>query len=354
MERGHSGGALGTLWLACLTLGVALPASAQDPTKLHRTTIAGQEVQLWGTVRFEGATTAAHEATVDLQDSEGRVVGEQPVSQNGQFFFLNLPKVVYTLIATADGYETYVQLLDLRNEGGNINVDIVLRPVQNKEIAAPGDAARTDATAPMKARKEYERGDRAFAERKLSEAHTHFQKAVSIYPCYARAQVGLAQTLMRERDSAHAEAPLRKALECDPDFVAPYFHLGRLLNDNHRYLESRSVLTEGIRRAPGSWQLYYHLGQADEGLKNYALAEQELLRALSFGPTVSPAVHEKLADVYLRENAYEKAYAEMRAYLQADPDGPYAARIRTVMQQLEAAGRVPPTPRPVAPGRPMP
>jgi lipoprotein NlpI len=89
--------------------------------------------------------------------------------------------------------------------------------------------------------------------------------------------------------------------------------------------------------------LYYHLGQADEGLENHALAEQELLRALSFGADASASVHEKLADVYLREKAYDKAYAEMRAYLQADPDGPYAARIRTVMQHLESAGRVHPS-----------
>jgi tetratricopeptide (TPR) repeat protein len=308
-----------------------------------RTLVVGFEGQVQGTVRLEEGAKHVADALVRLEDTQGRIVGEEPVSANGQFCFSGLAELEYTLIASAEGHETFVQRLDLRSEGGTTTVNIVLRAIKNEEITATGGAARTDATAPKKARKELERGVRASEERKLSEAHAHFEKAVRIYPCYARAQVGLALTLMRERDSPRAEAPLKKAIECDPDFVEPYFHLGRLFNAEHRYVESRSILADGLRRAPSSWLLYYHLGQADEGLQNYALAEQELLRALSFGPGVSASVHEKLAEVYLRENAYDKAYAEMRAYLQTDPDGPYAAGIKAVMQQLESAGRVHPS-----------
>ena len=349
MNCGFSGGAGKPLLLVCLALGLAWPASAQQR---HRVLIAGFEVQLQGTVRLEEGKKHVADADVRLEDPQGRVVGEQPVSTNGQFCFSGLPKLAYTLIVTADGHGTYVQRLDLTNEGGTTNVNIVLRPIKNEEITAPADGARTDATAPKKARKELERGVRASEERNLSEAHAHFEKAVKIYPCYARAQVDLALTLMRERDSPHAEAPLKKAIECDPDFVQPYLHLGRLFNAEHRYVESRKVLAEGVRRAPSSWQLYYHLGQADEGLKNYPLAEQELLRALSFSPDDSAAVHEKLADVYLRENSYDKAYAEMGAYLQIAPNGQYAGRMRALMQKLESAGLVHPTQSQLVPGAP--
>jgi tetratricopeptide (TPR) repeat protein len=279
-------------------------------------------------------------ATVRLEDQQGRVVEEEDVSTNGQFCFTGLGKLVYTLTVTARGYETYVQRLDLTSSGGMNTIIITLKPNKGEGMSP---SARTDATAPTKARKELERGVRASQERRLSEAHAHFEKAVKIYPCYARAQVHLALTQMGERQSALAEAPLKKAIECDPDFVEPYLHLGRLFNAEHRYIESRKVLAEGVRRAPSSWQLYYHLGQADEGLENYPLAEQELLRALSFGPDVPAAVHEKLADVYLKENAYDKAYAEMGAYLQIAPNGQYAGRMRAVMQKLESAGLVHPT-----------
>jgi tetratricopeptide (TPR) repeat protein len=337
------------LTLLGLTLALAAPAPAQ---LRHREATGSFEAQIRGTVRLEEGKKHVGQAVVRLEDPQGRVVAEDVVSANGRFCFSGLPELEYTLIAVADGHETYVQRVDKRTEGGTTTVNIILRATKSEELTPTSGAARTDATAPKKARKELERGVRASQERKLPEARAHFEKAVQIYPCYARAQVHLALTLIRERDSPQAEAPLKKGIECDPDFAEPYLHLGRLFNAQHRHLEGREVLAEGVRRAPSSWQLYYHLGQADEGLKNYALAELELVRALSFGRDVSAAVHEKLADVYLRENAYDKAYAEMRAYLQADPDGPYAARIRAVMQQLESAGRVHPSQSQLATGPP--
>ena len=340
MKHGRSVIASKHWLLVCLTVGLASPASAQLREGMQA---LGSETQLEGTVLPGGGRQYAANATVRLEDGQGRVVAEQPVSADGQFSFTGLPRYGYTLVATADGFEAYVQRLDLTSAGGMEIVNIILRPTKNGAVAAPRDFARTDATVPKKARKELERGNRASKEGKLSEAQAHFAEAVKLCPCYARAQVGLALTLMRERDLPHAEAPLKKAAECDPDFVEPYLHLGRLFNAERRYLESRRVLVEGVRRAPSSWLLYYYLGQADEGLKKYELAEQELLRALSFGAGVDASVHANLAEVYLRENAYDKAYAEMNTYLQADPGGPYAAKVRAVMQQLEFAGRVHPS-----------
>jgi tetratricopeptide (TPR) repeat protein len=346
MNSGLSGEAGKPLLLVCLTLGLAVSAS---PLQRLRLEMADFEVEIQGTVRVEEGNKYVTGATVSLEDPQGRLVEEEDVSTNGQFCFSARRKLVYTLIVAADGYETYVQQLDLTRVSGTTIVDITLKP-HKAEGRSP--SARTDATAPTKARKELERGLRASEERRLSEAHAHFEKAVKIYPCYARAQVDLALTLMGERDSPRAEAPLKKAIECDPDFVEPYLQLGRLFNAEHRYDESRKILAEGVRRAPGSWQLYYHLGQADEGLKNYPLAAQELLRALSFGPDDPAAVHEKLADVYLRENTYDKAYAEMAAYLQIAPNGQYAGRMRTIMQKLQSAGLVHPTQSQLVSGAP--
>jgi len=352
MERGHSPGAYEPLLLALLTLGLVLPASAQF--RRQRVDVVRNEGEVQGTVRLEGGKKDNVRAVVRLQDPQGRVLGEQEVSSNGQFSFSGIPELQYTLIVAADGYGTEIQHLDLTSGGDMPALLIFLKPNKSEETTSIVGSARTDATAPAKARKEVGKGARAAEARKVSEAQSHFAKAIKIYPCYARAQVGLALALMRQGDSGHAEAPLRKAMECDPDFVEPYFHLGRLLNSQQRYADARGILAEGVRRSPASWVLYYHLGQADEGLKNYALAEQELQRALSFGTGVSASVHEKLAEVYLRENAYDKGYAEMRAYLQADPDGPYAARIRAAMRQLESEGRVRPAQGPLASGPPKP
>lgn len=326
-----SGGAVLLLWLA---LAPAAPGWAQGR---RRTSILDfPQVEIEGIVRIDAGRQRVIGATVTLQDLQGQVVDEQ--STSGEFHFTGLHKAAYTLIVSAQGYEPYTQRIDLTNFEGAYVVNATLRPNDSAEPSTTNLPSRTDATAPGKARKEWEKGARANRDKKTDEARDHFQRAVDIYPCYARAQTDLALALMRQRDSPRSEAPLKKAIECDPDYVEAYLHLGRLLNAEQRYAEARQVLEEGVRREPGSWRLQYDLAQADAGLNNFPLAEQEFERALSFGPNVSPAVHEKLADLYLKEKAYTKAYAEMQAYLQAAPDGRYAEKVKTVMRQLESAG----------------
>ena len=95
--------------------------------------------------------------------------------------------------------------------------------------------------------------------------------------------------------------------------------------------------------APG--QFYYQLAIAHFGLKQYSLAEEEYLKVQSLNPNAPADLHVKLADVYLKENAYDKAYAQMQAYLQAEPQGRFVAKIKAIMRQMESseALRVPPT-----------
>jgi tetratricopeptide (TPR) repeat protein len=344
MERERTSGAEGVLALLCLVLAGAPSASAQ---RVRRATIADYpQVAVEGTLRMDTAAKQVTGAMVTLATSEGEVVDEQPVSTNAQFHFDGLREGTYVLIATADGYEAYQQTLALTHSVTRAFVNITLRLAGSSASPRGNLPSRTDALAPGKARKEWEKGSRALASRKLDEAQAHFEKAVSAYPCYARAQTDLASTLMREDQSPRAEAPLKKSIECDPDYVAAYLHLGRLLNEQQRFTESRRVLAEGVRRAPSSWDFYFQLAQADFGLKDYPNAEQEYRQAQSFGLAVPAVIHERLAAVYLKESEYSKAYAQMQAYLAEDPEGHYATGIRTLMQQLESAGLAHPPPAP--------
>jgi len=321
--------------LLLLGLGLCLPAPASG--QRHRTLIGDfPQVELAGIIHIEGAKKRVIGATVTLQDPQGKVVDEQ--STSGEFHFEGVRKGAYTLVVVAQGYQNYSQTIDLTNFSGTYLVNITLNPSDSAETSTTDAPSRTDATAPKQALREWEKGVRASQGKKIGEARDHFERAIAIYPCYARAQTDLALTLMRLKDSAHSEASLRKAIECDPDYVESYLHLGRLLNAEQRYREARQTLEEGVRRDPNSWQLQFDLAQADEGLNNFPLAEQEFQRTLALGPDVSPDVHEKFASLYLKEKAYTKAYAEMQAYLQAAPDGRYAERVRTVMHQLESAG----------------
>jgi tetratricopeptide (TPR) repeat protein len=306
--------------------------SADSPLRL---------VTLGGWVRGEYGKALPSGVRVRLTTDEGMIDGEQPVNAGGYFEFPGLAAAYYHLTVAAAGFQTYQQDVDLRSVGNRLNINVQLSPIRSAEPRALSSLpARSDAKAPRNARKEYLEGTRAFRDGKWSRAEAHLKKAVGEYPCYARAQTLLAIVLVEQHNLARSEAGLKQAIECDPDYPDAYAALGRLYYDEKRYTDSTAALEAAVRRSPGSWQLYYQLGSSDYGLRDYPKAEQAYLRAESLNPAAPAEIHVKLADVYLKETAYGKAYAEMQAYLRAEPNGRFAAELKSVTRRMESDGTV--------------
>ena len=299
-----------------------------------------QTIALEGWVHTENGRTISSGVMIRLTTAEGLMVVQQSPSSAGQFEFGGLAKIPYHLTVTADGFQPYEQELDLSHSGDKTILNVYLTPLRGTKQAGSELPTFTDSRVPRKARKEFEKGKRALRDRNFSEAQAHFERAVEEYPCYARAQTDLALALTTQRDRPHAEAALKKAIECDPDFVDAYSQLGWLFNGGKRFSESARVLQEGLRRSPSAWQFYYQLGIAHYGLGDYNKAEEEYLKAESLNPEPPAEIHVKLADVYLKKNAFDKAYSEMESYLRAEPSGRFAVKVRELMKQLESAGLV--------------
>jgi tetratricopeptide (TPR) repeat protein len=302
--------------------------------------VGQQTIALEGWVRTENGQTIPSGVTIRLESGEGVVVVQQSPTSAGQFEFPGLPKIAYHLTVTADGFQSYEQELDLSHAGDKATLNVYLTPLRKTKQAESGSPTLTDSKASKKAHKEYEKGEQALRSKNFSGAQTHFEKAVEEYPCYARAQTDLALALSEQHERAGAEGALRKAIECDPDYIDAYAQLGWFLNGERRYADSITALEGGLRRSPGAWQFYYQLGVAHYGLKDYNKAEEEYLKAESLNTDPPAEIHVKLADVYFKKNALDKAYAEMDSYLRAEPNGRFAAKIRDFMKRLESSGMV--------------
>jgi tetratricopeptide (TPR) repeat protein len=323
------------LWCACSAyfLGAVVLCGAQAELALGQ-----QSVRLEGKVRTDSGVTLKSGVRVRVETREGELVAEQPVNSEGAFKFDSLPKKECRLIVTADGYEPYREALELGYGSTFFIRNISLAPL--RKISEAGGAAepRSDSLAPKTAKKEYEKGAGDLAEKNLEGAKTHLENAVREYPCYARAQTDLAAVLEQRHDLTGAEAALKKARECDPDYIDSYIVLGQMLNGQKRFSDSAQVLEEGVRRSPSSWQFYYQLGVAYYGLAQFVKAEREYQKVMELNPSPPPEFHVKLADVYLREKAYDKAYAQMDQYVKAEPNGRFATRTKNIMQEMKAAG----------------
>ncbi|HEV2232189.1 MAG TPA: tetratricopeptide repeat protein [Terriglobia bacterium] len=295
-------------------------------------------VTLVGKVRVLSGEYNGPLATLKLEDAGGSLVDQKTTGgSDDRFEFDGLTNSQFRLRVDAPGFQPQTKDVDLTGPRETVFIDIILFPLAKVVQPTADLPALTDESAPKKARHEYEKGGRALQKQKLAEAMLHYEKAVADYPCYARAQTDLARALVLQNKIPEAVTALRKSIACDGGFLEAYVRLAIILNGTNRYSESEKVLDEGLRLAPSSWNLYYQLGVTHSGLGEFDKAEADYLRVRSLNPSAPSELHVRLADLYHRMKAYDKAFAEMQAYLRDDPNGRFAARTRAVMQEMESS-----------------
>ena len=329
--EGMRGVAVGRV-VVCLALNLALLSVRQ--------TWCQQTAALAGQVRSSNGQAIRSGVIVSLETEEHTPIVTTHANADGQFEFEGVPGGAYFLRVSAQGFQTFQQRLDemLRLSQFRTFINVFLTPVDQSQSEEAAPAVLTDQRAPEKARDQLAKGVQAIEKEKYAEARTHFERAITVYPCYARAQTELAIVLIQLRDFTQAESALRKSIQCDSGYHQARLVLGQLLNMQKRFGESEKTLREAIRLAPGSWELYYQLGVADFGLGEYAKAAEEYEEVLSFNPAPPSYYYARAADAYLAQKTYDKAYAKMQDYLRIDPHGRFAEKIRTTIEEMEAKG----------------
>jgi tetratricopeptide (TPR) repeat protein len=312
----------------------ATTSQPQAPTPAVKETVV-----LAGQVRSSGGHAISSGVIVSLETVEHVPMATKHANADGQFEFESVPGNACLLRVSAQGFQTFQQRLDgLLFSQFRTFINVVLIPVDQIESEEAAPAVLTDQKAPEKAHDELVKGVQALLKEKYADARTHFERAIAVYPCYARAQTELAIVLIPSGDFTQAETALRKSIQCDSGYHHARLVLGQVLNMQKRFGESEKTLSEAIRLAPSSWELYYQLGIADFGLGEYAKAAEEYEQVLSFNPAPPSSYYARAADAYLAQKTYDKAYAMMQDYLRMDPQGRFAEEIRTTIQEMEAKG----------------
>jgi len=307
-----------------------------------------------GQVVTEEGEAISSGATIVVETRDGERTAELHADAQGRFEVPDLLHQTYIMTVSAEGFHPQQLYLDLKDGAGPVTVRITLTqaPVQNTASALP---ALTDMSAPKNARKAFARAVQALSAKRLDDARKELERAVAEYPCYARALTGLASIQIAARDWEASAANLRQAIRCDPGFPDAFTSLGELLNSQKKFVESEGILKQGLRLSPRAWQLYDQLATAHYNERQYGKAEEEWLHVLAIDPAPPAELHAKLAAVYLQGGARDKAYAQMQAYLQADPGGPFASKFRAMLRRLGPSGTAGATPpQPARPATPNP
>jgi len=328
----RKGVACGMVALYAGVLCAALPPPAQKTLQHH-------DIVLHGHVQTTDGRAVPAGVMVTLETRDGTPLSSHATDSGGNFEFAGLDSAVYTLSVKAEGFQNYEQTLDFTDPGDTFrNVIVALTPIDKPGAHLSALPALTDQAAPKNARKEFEKGNRAWRESKLKDARSHLQKAVEEYPCYARAQATLAEVNLAERKLESAEAAYKQAIHCDGSYLDAFYELARLYMTEKRPADSEAILRQALRLSPSAWLLHYQLGTAQMAMGDYREAWQDFLTAQSFHPDMPAEFHAQLAIIYVKIADYPKALAEIDTYLRLSPEGPYAASAKKVSQALRRRG----------------
>jgi tetratricopeptide (TPR) repeat protein len=286
----------------------------------------------------EGEAAIPSGVTIVIETRDGKRSNEIHPDAQGRFEILNLLRQTYVMTVSAEGFYSQQLFLDLKDGSDEVfTMQIVMHRAPSTRSSSHLPAL-TDLSAPKDARRLFQRAVHSLQANRVEDAREKFQKAVTEYPCYARALTGLASIQIAARELDGAAASLHQAVRCDPGFADACALLGKVLNNQRKFVESEGILEQGLRLSPDAWPLYDQLATAHYNQGQYGKAQEEWLRVLALAPVPPAELHAKLAAVYLRGGARDKAYAEMQAYLRAEPGGRFASTFKAMMPRLGASG----------------
>jgi tetratricopeptide (TPR) repeat protein len=303
----------------------------------------GVRFRVIGNVTNDADHTPIEGVQARLSTAQGEVVATSVSRQNGDFTFENLSGGEYTILFSADGYESHQESLLLRFIP-EAKVDISLRKtmVAKSDALGPDKAVSTrELSLPTKAKDALAKGQKHDYAGSLAS----FRRVLEISPGFYEAYYdeGVAYTFLLK--PADAEDAFRKSIAgSEGHFAEPCFALASLLTDQQQFAEAEKIAREGLNIQPDAWRGYYELARALLGEKNPAEAEKNGLEARK-RKTDFPGLYLILANIHMQLRNSEAVLDDVNAFLKLDPDGPASGQARKIRDQMERTlGRSPSPP----------
>ena len=282
-----------------------------------------------------GGTTSAFQSNMDfsasnegpqpLQQSLGRPMGQTANPLSGcelRIAHAGYMPITATVPPNTDMNRVEMGVIRLNRIGGG----------------KPGAVSVTSLMVPKEAAREYERALKDLQEGKLAAAQPHLEKAVELYDRYAEAWNELGRVRLTGKDRVKAREAFNMAVTADAEFAVPYINLAAMHVQDKQWKEAAEAAGKALSIDNNNPMTAFLFAIAAYNLNDLENAEKSAMHANRLGEEKLPHVHSLLAEIYMMRENYPQAAVHARLYLQLAPNGPFAARMREGLSQLELAG----------------
>jgi tetratricopeptide (TPR) repeat protein len=323
------------LFLVSIVL-VAVSAAAQLTPVDNNVRASDFQQVISGTVRDldNRPVSGVH---VELQDClTSRLVASAYTFANGSFELREIPRGQYEVVVTSGISEarTRVEL-----PGNN---DVTLRIASNASVADKSSGSKSSVSlsqmkVPGKAQKLFQKAMDAFRLSHLDDAFSFVQKALGLYPDYARALTLRGVMNLQRGDTQSAEPDLQKAVELDYSDDMGFVALASLYNTEGKFDKALQILDRGMTVHPNSWQALSEMARGQIGKHNYEDALKSIAKAENYVPPTVNYLHLFRAQALAGLGNIPGAVTELNTYLAKEPTGQNAEVAHKMLGKLGAS-----------------
>ena len=295
------------------------------------------------TIRVDVLSAAGGHAPGGLQVQLQQAMTNFPVAMNltndsGTAEFANLSPGQYRVRVSGEGIKTATSgVIEVNDWNVFMNATVVVQDAgrQGGQVNSGAAVAVTDLNVPKKAGQEYDRGNHEMAKKHWSKAIDHFKKAIAIHPQYSAAynNMAVAYGEMGERD--RQREALQKAISANDHCVAALVNLAHLDVADKQISPADDLLHKAVAADPTNVEALSLLAEVDVQEGHYQEAIQNAKKVHSLPHEHYAFVHYTAASAYEREGMIPEAIAELKVYLQENPRGPRADRVRQIIPAME-------------------
>ncbi len=212
-----------------------------------------------------------------------------------------------------------------------------LSPHDISTVHQRGTVSAKSLVAPEKAREELFKAVTSYSRHDEQASQHHLETSLRIAPDFAEALSfrGFVEINANRFDAAMDD--LQHSLHADPDLAITYLYMGSLLNHLGRYDEALASLDRNAQFDPRSWGCAYERARSWLGKHDYERALAEVNRAVTLGAEakMGNALRIMRGNALYGLKQYDKATAELQAYLSDEPDGKLASVARDLITRID-------------------
>lgn len=246
----------------------------------------------------------------------------------------SVPLGIYIIEASAPGYITTEESIELMERNGQQNISFLLRPVGDPS-AKPVE--RKPELLQSKAQRELDKGLEELRANHAAEAKKHVLNAQKIAPNNPDVNYLLGVLASQAGDKAGASAYWQKAVDASPTHVFSLIALGEARIAKGEWKEAKELLEKAVSADPSSWHAHELLSRADLQSHDYEHSAQEAEKAIAIGKTQAVASQVVLAKALIGQGKREKAAEVLKQFLATKPTGPVAESAQKLADALAKA-----------------